>query len=126
MLAGSVAAAIVGKKKPVKKDRPKLHPANALVVQTLVPLSNCCNFEEDFAASARSVVSTQRLGLNCCCEGTRQQQVKTSALYRHGHHEPRPPPSLELLSVVALRFVLSSVATIPPLGRHQCSSLVSL
>eukprot|EP00903_Cladosiphon_okamuranus_P008244 g7936.t1 len=51
--AGSVAAANVGKKKPAKKDRPKLHPANALVVQTLVPLSNCCNFEEDFAASAR-------------------------------------------------------------------------
>ncbi|CAM9294139.1 unnamed protein product [Scytosiphon promiscuus] len=36
-----------------KRGKAKLHPANALVVQTLVPLSNCCNFEEDHSASAR-------------------------------------------------------------------------
>lgn len=60
MLTGSAAPAVAGssKKKPPKKGRLKLHPANALVVQTLVPLSNCCNFEEDYAASARWVVGT--------------------------------------------------------------------
>ncbi|CAM9628181.1 unnamed protein product, partial [Laminaria digitata] len=36
-----------------KKDTMKLHPSNAMVVRTLVPLANCCNFEEDYAASVR-------------------------------------------------------------------------
>ncbi|CAM9395772.1 unnamed protein product [Ectocarpus fasciculatus] len=51
--AGAILPPTASKKKSVKKDRLKLHPANAMVVQTLVPLSNCCSFEEDHAASAR-------------------------------------------------------------------------
>ncbi|CAM9909254.1 unnamed protein product [Ectocarpus sp. 12 AP-2014] len=51
--AGAVLPPTATKKKSVKKDRLKLHPANVMVVQTLVPLSNCCTFEEDHAASAR-------------------------------------------------------------------------
>lgn len=53
--SGAVLPPTASKKNSVKKNRLKLHPANAMVVQTLVPLSNCCSFEEDHAASARSV-----------------------------------------------------------------------
>lgn len=56
MLAGSVPPPTAAKAKPVKKDRVKLHPSNSMVVQTLVVLSNCCNFEEDHSASARLVL----------------------------------------------------------------------
>lgn len=56
MLAGSVPPPTAGKTKSVKKGRVKLHPSNALVVQTLVTLSNCCNFDKDYSASARLVV----------------------------------------------------------------------
>lgn len=47
-------------KKSCKKGTVKLHPSNAMVMRTLVPLANCCNFEEDYAASVRSVAPPER------------------------------------------------------------------
>lgn len=50
LVAGYVVPPSTHKKSSKKM---KVHPGNAMVIQALIQLANCCNMEKDYSATAK-------------------------------------------------------------------------